>query len=95
MIAGHYGQCGAQMMKMVMAGDVEAYNFPQGSLANLPKYVAARTPGLLTKVGLGTYIDPRLEGGKMNAATTEDLVKVSNSPGKSGCSTRRRSSTWR
>jgi propionate CoA-transferase len=76
MIAGHYGQCGAQMMKMVMAGEVEAYNFPQGSLANLPKYVASRAPGLLTKVGLGTYIDPRLEGGKMNSATKEDLVKV-------------------
>ena len=75
-VGGHYGQGGAALMKMIMSGAIEAYNFPQGSLANLPKYVAARTPGLLTKVGLGTYIDPRLEGGKMNAATTEDLVKV-------------------
>jgi propionate CoA-transferase len=76
MIAGHYGQCGANLMKMVMAGEVEAYNFPQGSLANLPKQIAARTPGLLTKVGLGTFVDPRLEGGKMNAATTESLNQV-------------------
>ncbi|HEX3141857.1 MAG TPA: malonate decarboxylase subunit alpha, partial [Rhizobacter sp.] len=76
MIAGHYGQCGAQLMKMVMAGEIEAYNFPQGTLANLPKYVAARTPGLLTKVGLGTFIDPRIEGGKMNSATTESLNQV-------------------
>jgi propionate CoA-transferase len=76
MIAGHYGQCGAQLMKMVMAGEIEAYNFPQGSLANLPQHVAARTPGLLTKVGLGTFVDPRLEGGKMNAATTESLNQV-------------------
>lgn len=76
MIAGHYGQCGAALMKMVMGGEIEAYNFPQGSLANLPQHVAARTPGLLTKVGLGTFIDPRLEGGKMNAATTESLNQV-------------------
>jgi propionate CoA-transferase len=76
MIAGHYGQCGANLMKMVMAGEVEAYNFPQGSLANLPREIAARTPGLLTKVGLGTFIDPRIEGGKMNAATTESLNQV-------------------
>ncbi|MEO8156029.1 MAG: CoA-transferase, partial [Rhizobacter sp.] len=76
MIAGHYGQCGAKLMKMVMAGEIEAYNFPQGSLANLPQHVASRTPGLLTKVGLGTFIDPRLEGGKMNSATTESLNQV-------------------
>ncbi|MGY4827304.1 acyl CoA:acetate/3-ketoacid CoA transferase [Sphaerotilaceae bacterium SBD11-9] len=76
MVAGHYGQTGAAMMKRVMAGEVEAYNFPQGTLSNLPKYVAARTPGLLTKVGLGTFVDPRLEGGKMNAATTESLNQV-------------------
>lgn len=76
MIAGHYGQCGAALMKMVMAGEIEAYNFPQGTLSNLPREIAARTPGLLTKVGLGTFIDPRIEGGKMNAATTESLNQV-------------------
>lgn len=76
MIAGHYGQCGANLMKMVMAGEIEAYNFPQGTLANLPREIAARTPGLLTKVGLGTFVDPRIEGGKMNAATTESLNQV-------------------
>ncbi len=76
MIAGHYGQCGANLMKMVMAGEIEAYNFPQGSLANLPKHIAARTPGLMTKVGLGTFVDPRIEGGKMNSATTHSLNEV-------------------
>lgn len=76
MIAGHYGQCGANLMKMVMAGEIEAYNFPQGTLANLPREIAARTPGLLTKVGLGTFVDPRIEGGKMNTATTESLNQV-------------------
>lgn len=75
-VGGHFGQGGAALMKMIMSGAIEAYNFPQGSLANLPKQVAARTPGLFTKVGIGTFVDPRVEGGKLNSATTEDLVRV-------------------
>ncbi|MBK6717542.1 MAG: acyl CoA:acetate/3-ketoacid CoA transferase [Burkholderiales bacterium] len=75
-IAGHFGQTGKEMMKMVFDGEVEAYNFPQGSLSHLTRQIANKSPGLLTQVGLGTFVDPRLEGGKMNAASTEDLVKV-------------------
>jgi propionate CoA-transferase len=63
-------------MKMVFDGEVEAYNFPQGSLSHLTRQIANKSPGLLTQVGLGTFVDPRLEGGKMNSASTEDLVKV-------------------
>src|SRR3954471_1839578 len=43
-VGGHYGQGGSALMKMIMGGEIEAYNFPQGSLANLPQQVAARTP---------------------------------------------------
>ncbi|MDO8768848.1 MAG: CoA-transferase [Burkholderiaceae bacterium] len=75
-IAGHFGQTGAEMMKMVFDGQVEAYNFPQGSLSHLTRHIASRTPGLLTKVGLGTFVDPRIEGGKLNSKSTEDLVKL-------------------
>ncbi len=75
-VAGHFGQTGKEMMKMVFDGEVEAYNFPQGSLSHLLRHVAARTPGLLTKVGLGTFVDPRLEGGKLNASCSEDLVRL-------------------
>lgn len=75
-VAGHFGQTGKQMMQMVFDGKVEAYNFPQGSLSHLTRHIASRSPGLLTKVGLGTFVDPRLEGGKMNAASTEDLVQL-------------------
>jgi propionate CoA-transferase len=74
-VAGHFGQTGAEMMKMVFDGEVEAYNFPQGSLSQLTRHIASRTPGLLTKVGLGTFVDPRIEGGKLNARCTEDLVQ--------------------
>ena len=69
-VAGHFGQTGAEMMKMVFDGEVEAYNFPQGSLSHLTRHIASRSPGLLTKVGLGTFVDPRIEGGKLNSKST-------------------------
>ncbi len=75
-VAGHFGQTGAQMMARVHAGEVEAYNFPQGSLSHLTRHIASRSPGLLTRVGLGTFVDPRIEGGKLNAACSEDLVRL-------------------
>ncbi|MBW8848741.1 MAG: acyl CoA:acetate/3-ketoacid CoA transferase, partial [Burkholderiales bacterium] len=75
-VAGHFGQTGKAMMAMVHAGEVEAYNFPQGSLSSLTRHIASRSPGLLTKVGLGTFVDPRLEGGKLNSAAQEDLVRL-------------------
>lgn len=75
-VAGHFGQTGKEMMKMVFDGKVEAYNFPQGSLSHLTRQIASRGPGLLTRVGLGTFVDPRVEGGKMNANSTEDLVQL-------------------
>jgi propionate CoA-transferase len=75
-VAGHFGQTGKEMMKMVFDGEVEAYNFPQGSLSHLTRQIANRSPGVLTKVGLGTFVDPRLEGGKMNKRSEEDLVKL-------------------
>lgn len=75
-VAGHFGQTGAELMKMIFDGKVEAYNFPQGSLSHLTRHIASRSPGLLTKVGLGTFVDPRQEGGKLNKATAEDLVKL-------------------
>jgi propionate CoA-transferase len=75
-VAGHFGQTGKEMMKMVFDGEVEAYNFPQGSLSHLTRQTANRSPGVLTQVGLGTFVDPRQEGGRMNSRSTEPLVKL-------------------
>lgn len=75
---GHWGQS-SNMMRLITENKVEAFNLPQGQMANLFHSMALREPGKLSKVGLGTYMDPRLEGGKMNQAAIDsgyDTVEV-------------------
>jgi propionate CoA-transferase len=74
-IGGHTGLA-ADFAKMVIEGLIEGYCLPQGVIAQLWREIAAHRPGVITKIGLGTFVDPRLEGGKMNKATTKDLVRV-------------------
>ena len=62
------------MAKMIIDGGCEGYSLPQG-VAQLWREIAA-APGVITKIGLSTFVDPRLEGGKMNKTTTEEIVKV-------------------
>ena len=66
-IAGHLGMA-PRMNDLIRRNEVESFNFPQGVISQMFGAVAARKPGVFTKVGLDTYIDPRLEGGRMNEA---------------------------
>lgn len=71
----HIGSAFA-LNKLVQSGDIQCHCLPQGVIINLWREIAAGRPGLLTKVGLGTFVDPRVEGGKMNDVTEDDLVEL-------------------
>lgn len=62
--------------RMIDENAIEAYNLPSGVLFHMHADAAAGRPGVLTKVGLDTFVDPRRQGGRMNAATTEQIVEV-------------------
>ena len=63
-----------QIWQMISDNRVEAYNIPSGILYHMHREAAAKRPGVLTKVGMDTFVDPLLLGGRMNACTTEDIV---------------------
>ena len=69
-IGGHWGQS-ARMMDLIAGNKIEAFNLPQGQMANMFHSMALKEPGKISRVGIGTYIDPRYEGGKMNQKTKE------------------------
>lgn len=74
-IGGHWGWS-ATMSKLALEEKIEAYNLPQGVLSLLTREVAARRPGLVTKVGLHTFIDPRQRGGRLNERASDEFVRL-------------------
>jgi acyl CoA:acetate/3-ketoacid CoA transferase len=65
-----------KIWQMIFEDRVEAYNLPSGILFHMHREAAAGRPGVLTKVGLDTFVDPRRQGGAMNQRTPRDFIKV-------------------
>ncbi|MEN0140373.1 MAG: CoA-transferase [Rhodococcus sp. (in: high G+C Gram-positive bacteria)] len=80
-VAGSYpsGPSSAEpprIWQMIENNEIEAYNFPSGVLYQLHRAAAAKQPGVLSKVGLDTFVDPRIGAGRMNTITPDAFVRV-------------------
>lgn len=76
-IGSHWGLA-PKWGEMIHNNEVEAFCLPQGQLVHLFRAMASGKPGNFSKVGVGTFVDPRIEGGKMNvsAQACDDILEV-------------------
>ncbi len=80
-IGGHW-VWSPRMQQLAADEKIEAYVLPGGVAMQLFREIGAGRPGLLTHVGLGTFVDPRQDGGRMNKSAKDTLVEVSEIGGR-------------
>ena len=80
-VGGHWSWS-PRMQQLVRENKIAAYAFPGGAISSLLREIGAGRPGLITHVGLGTFADPRVDGGRCNARADETLVEVVSFDGR-------------
>jgi propionate CoA-transferase len=80
-IAAHWG-LQPDIIRLAVTEKIEAYNIPQGPYMNLLHAIASKKPGILTHVGLKTFVDPRETCGRLNSISKETLVELKEIDGK-------------
>jgi propionate CoA-transferase len=74
-IASHF-TWSIRIQELIREEKIEAYCFPGGVIQQLLREIGAGRPGLITHSGLGTFVDPRQDGGRCNARSRDDLVEL-------------------
>lgn len=75
-VIGSHWIWSVNMQKLAADEKIEAYVLPQGTMSQMVREIAGGRPGVITKVGLGTFVDPRGEGGAINGISKEWLTEV-------------------